>query len=159
MNTPYYSTPERRQAFVRAAEAWIGTPFRENAQVCGTAGGVDCSRLALAVHSACGACAGIDVPVLPVEWVRGWHKHHAESRIFEFFQQPGIRERLRMVSVDEPRIIGDMIAVQYAQGVHHLGLWCGSHVVHVMRRGGVVKMSAQHEELTRRTRAVFRIYE
>jgi hypothetical protein len=156
---PYYSTPERQAAFVAEARSWLGTPFRENCCTKGAGGGVDCVRFALAVHVACGACDSFEVETLPVEFVRNWHVHHTESRVFDFFHQPGVRARLRRIDEDDQPIIGDMVAVKIDQCVHHLGLFCGPEVLHVGIHGGVMAHSIHHPDLKKHIVAYYRIFE
>lgn len=159
MKTPFYGTPERQAAFLAEAWSWLGTPFRENSAVKGPEGGVDCVRFAMAVHEACGAVAGAKIEVMPVEWIRGWHQHHPESRVLDFFQQPSIRRRLKRVETDEDQpMVGDIVALQVGQCVHHVGLWCGPEVLHVAIPVGVVRISAGDPLLVKHQAKYFRIY-
>lgn len=157
--TPFYHTPERRAALMTATRAWLGTPFRENCAVAGLQGGVDCVHFLAAVHAATGACPPLDLPVLPVEQVRSWHLHHAESKILEWFARPEIRGRVRRIDDDEPLLIGDMPVLQLAQTTHHLALWAAPDLMHVAIPAGVVAHSVRDPELLKLIRCTYRIME
>lgn len=114
----YYSTPGRLACLRAAVAHWHGTPFRHNSLVPGEGGGVDCVRLAYAVHRDAGAIDPCDLPSLPL----GWHEHHGESGILAFFQQPHVRSRLRLIDRDDPPAEGDLVTVRTGECVHHLGI-------------------------------------
>jgi hypothetical protein len=157
----YYSTEERRKAFDHECRKWLGTPFRENVAIIGA--GVDCSRYALAVHTACAAVpAGVVLDVLPVEWVRGWGEHHAESRVIDFFHQPEVRARLRRVEDDGPKT-GDIAVMQFSRACHHVGLYsdmhCYGEIFHVSPGAGVVAHALHLPIIKKSIRAYYRIHE
>ena len=121
-------------------------------------GGVDCAHLAEAVHRACGACDGVKMDVLPVEFVRGWHEHHTESRLVEFFAQPSIRARLKRIDPDELHMIGDLVALRFEKCVHHLAIWCGHELIHVNSAAGVISTSTRDPLLSKHIATVYRIH-
>lgn len=154
---PFYQSPESQSAFIAESRSWLGTPFRENAAIKGAEGGVDCVRFASAVHTACGACEGIVLETLPVEWVRRWHEHHAESRLVDFFNQPSVRARLKKIE-DGPRMVGDLVALRFDRCVHHVALWCGHELIHVNSSAGVISTSARDPRLAQHIAATYRIH-
>jgi hypothetical protein len=155
---PYFSTTARQAAFLEAAWSWLGTPFSENCAIRGRQGGVDCVRLAAEVLAAAGALSRLELPVLPVEWVRSWHAHHAESRLLEFFAQPVIRERLRRVHASDEPIIGDIAVLKFRQTENHVALWCGDHAVHTSIHAGVIRTSTANPSFSRAIRAFYRVH-
>ena len=157
--TPFYASPERQAAFVAEARSWARTPFCPNAAVKGPGGGVDCSRYLLALHEASGAVKGVVLETLPVEWVRDWHKHHAESRMVDFFNQPAVKARLKKVEDEEPRMIGDIVVCKVGLCEHHLATWIGAEVAHVQIPAGVTFTSVRDPHLSKLIRATYRIHE
>lgn len=156
--TPYFDTIARQTAFLSEAWSWLGTPFSENCAVKGPRGGVDCVHLAASVLFETGALSRIDLPTLPVEWVRSWHAHHAESRILEFFAQPVIRERLQRVHAADEPIIGDIAVLRFRQTENHVALWCGDHAVHASIHAGVIRTQAANPDFSRSIRCFYRIH-
>lgn len=125
MRTPYYQSPERQQLLLAELISWIGTPFKSGAAaVKGPYGGVDCIGLCIAVNVACGACSPIECERLPLDW----HHHHDTSAILTFFNHPGLRERLQILSAEDPLMPGDLVAVQTGRCVHHLGIVMAGHL-------------------------------
>lgn len=159
MSTPFYQSNERQAAFVLEAMSWVGTPFFENASVKGRFGGVDCVHLAAEVHFHCRALDRISIPKMPVQWVRNWHEHHAESQLLQFFGQPEVRSRLRRIEDGAPPMIGDVAVIRFGKTEHHVALWCGSIAVHVTTAAGVVTVSTSDPEFTGRIRSFYRVFE
>lgn len=159
MSLPYYRLPERQAVFAAEARSWLGTPFVENAAVKGRLGGVDCVRLAAEVHFTCGALDRFSIPKMPVEWVRSWHEHHAESRLLSFFGQPAIRSRLRKIDSSEPPMVGDVAVILLGLTEHHVALWCGPVAIHVARAAGVLTVSTSSPEFRKTIRSFYRVHE
>jgi hypothetical protein len=155
---PFYRTPERRAALIAAAHSWLHTPFAENCAVRGPQGGVDCVHFLAAVHAEAGACEPIELPVLPVEQVRSWHVHHAESKILEWFGRPELRGRVRRLDDGEPMMAGDMPVLRLEQTEHHLALWAAPSLYHVAIPAGVVAHSVRDPEILKRVRCVYRVF-
>ena len=155
---PFYKTPERRAALIAEALSWIGTPFRENCAVKGVDGGVACAQYLAACHAAAGACAPIDLPALPVEHVRSWHEHHADSLILEWLGRPEIRGRVRKIDDGAERMIGDIVVLKIKQTEHHVALWAAPHLLHVAIPAGVVAHSVRDRELLKDVRCTYRIF-
>lgn len=141
MPDPFYSAPDRLAALRSAAARWLGTPFRASSRVCGPGGGVDCVRLAYAVHLEAGAFEPFEVGSLPLDW----HRHHDESGILAFFGQEHVRSRLKMYDPEDTPAEGDLVTVRIGRCDHHLGtvvdLGGGPGLLHVPI-GGVVGLWA-----------------
>lgn len=158
MRTPFYNTEERRAALVAEARSWLGTPFSENCAVKGPAGGIDCVHYLAACHAAAGACAPVELPVQPVEHVRHWHEHHAESLILEWLGRPEVRGRVRRLDDGEPMMIGDMPLLEVQRTTHHATICCGPELLHVAIPAGVVSHSTRDRELMKKIRCVYRLF-
>ena len=156
---PFYNSLVRRNVLVDEARSWLGTPFSENCAVKGPQGGVSCSRYLAACHTAAGACAAIVLPILPVEQVRHWHEHHAESQILLWLALPEVRGRVRRVDEGAAPLIGDLVVMKVQLTEHHIGLWCGHEILHVAIPAGVVSHSTRDPKLRKMIRGVYRIYE
>lgn len=156
---PFYKTDARRAAVIAEARSWLGTPFSENCAVKGLQGGVSCDRYQLAVHAAAGACPLLELPVLPVEQVRRWHEHNADSRILGWLGSPKFRGRARRVDEGAAPMIGDIVVLRIKETEHHLGLWAGAEIFHVAIPAGVLSHSARDPELLKLIRCYYRIYE
>ncbi|MBI5771925.1 MAG: hypothetical protein HZA93_29400 [Verrucomicrobia bacterium] len=157
--TPFYRTDARRAALLQEARSWLGTPFAENCAIKGPRGGVSCERYQLAVHTATGACPPVALASLPVEVVRHWHEHHAESLILGFLGREEVRGRVRRVDDGGPPLLGDLAIFRFAQTEHHLGLWCGHELLHVAIPAGVVVHSTRDPKLRAALRCLYRIHE
>lgn len=68
---------EPRNAVVREAESWIGTPFHHAARVKGE--GVDCLMLLAETYQQAGICGHIEPPF----YVPDWHLHREAERYME----------------------------------------------------------------------------
>lgn len=156
--TPYYQDSARCAVLLAEARDWLGTPFSENTAVKGLQGGVSCVRYLEACHAAAGAIVPATLPVLPVEEVRHWHEHHAESKIVEWLAQPAVRGRVRRVDESEAPMIGDLVIMRVQLTEHHIGLWCGPDILHVAIPAGVVAHSTRDPELRAMIRAHYRFY-
>ncbi len=63
-----------RQAIIKEAKTWIGTPWRHEAEVKGA--GVDCGKLVYCVYRDCGLVDPLDVPSYSRQWML--HKNDEE---------------------------------------------------------------------------------
>ena len=73
--------------------------------------------------------------------------------------RPHVRERLRKVEDDEPRMVGDIVAMRLGLCVHHLGLWLGEKVAHVTIKAGVILTSTRNPQMREIIAATYRIHE
>ena len=67
----------RREAVIREAESWIGTPFHHAARIKGA--GVDCLMLLAEIYERAGVVPHIDPPF----YVPDWHLHRDAERYLE----------------------------------------------------------------------------
>ena len=74
------SETEDRAAFVREAMTWLGTPFRDQGDVKGTNGAVDCAMLLVRSAQACGL---IEPAFDPRPYPPQWHLHRDEERFLD----------------------------------------------------------------------------
>jgi len=64
-----------RQAIVREARSWLGTPYHHAGRVKGKRGGVDCAMLPAEVYTAVGAIPPAEVQ----DYSPQWHLHRDEE--------------------------------------------------------------------------------
>lgn len=159
MKLPFYRTPERRELLLSEAQSWLDTPFRENGNVRGRDGGVDCANYLAAVHAATGACPVLQLEVLPIEVVTSWHDHYAVSRVLEFFKMPELRGRIVRVDDGDASMVGDIAVFKVGKTEHHLALDCRFHLYHVARPAGVVRVNWRDRSIANRISAHYRIVE
>lgn len=115
---PFFSTSERLRTLEKAAQMWVGTPFRDNSCVC------------KAGASCVGACAGVlwqagfDFPQYPPGRT-DWARHQAASVMerwlderSEYFQ-PVLADCDQLTAILQP---GDVVGFQAGNCLHHLGI-------------------------------------
>lgn len=156
---PFYRTEQRRDQFILEARSWLGTPASENVAVKGPQGGVDCVHLVHAVHRACGAIGELYIPHQSVERVRYYGEHHAKSLILDWFGRSEKSGLVRRVEEGEEVQIGDVVVIQVNVGAHHIALWCGHMVIHLLVPGEVVYHSTQDPEIKKHIRCAYRVLE
>jgi cell wall-associated NlpC family hydrolase len=131
----------QRAAFIAEAKTWLGTPFRDQADVKG--GGVDCAMLL--VRAA--VDTGLVPPFDPRPYPPQWHLHRDEERFL------GIVSRLG-TEVRRAPIPGDVIVYLVARCFAHGGIiiempgsspGTGTHVLHAYYKTGHVAISPLHE--------------
>lgn len=128
----------RRCAFISECSSWVGTPFRARSCIKGPQGGVDCAGYVGTVFAAIGAIEG-KIAVPPYELNHA--EHCDESLLRGWFEQPEVRARVRALDEGEPLLIGDMVFPKIGRTEHHLALWVGGEIYHVVRPGGVCRQS------------------
>ena len=127
------SEAEQRAALVAEARSWLGTPFRDQADVKG--GGVDCAMLL--VRSA--VDTGLVPPFDPRPYPPQWHLHRDEERFLAIVGRLG-RE------VQREAIPGDVIVYRVGRCFSHGGVIIeGDHVLHAYYKTGHVAISPLHE--------------
>lgn len=128
----------RAAALLAACASWERTPFRARACVKGAQGGVDCAGFVGAVFGEIGAIEEtISVPPYELN-----HAEHCdESLLRAWFEQPTVRARVRALDEAEPLLVGDLVFPKVGRTEHHLAIWVGGDIYHVVRPGGVCRQS------------------
>jgi hypothetical protein len=107
--------PLLRQALRR----WDQTPFRQHCAIAGV--GVDCVRFVREVYRECGVDVGSaeDIP----RYSLSWGVHQEQSQVLAWLLEcPQARERISRIDVEDPRMGGDIVAIQRMRSVHHIGI-------------------------------------
>jgi len=122
-------TIDTRQAIIREARQWLGTPFHHQGRVRGV--GVDCLQLLIGVYSAVGLMAEIDVG--PYPW--DWHFHKSEQRYLK-----GMKKHAKKVAKPLP---GDAAMFTFGHCASHAAIvidW--PQCIHAYHGQGVVETDA-----------------
>jgi cell wall-associated NlpC family hydrolase len=127
-----------RHRFIAEALTWIGTPFRDQADVKG--GGVDCAMLLVRSAAATGL---ITIPPSNPRWPRPyppqWHLHRDEERFLAIVGQLG-------VEVVRNPIHGDVIVYRVGRCFSHGGIIIeNDHIVHAYYKTQSVVISPLSE--------------
>jgi cell wall-associated NlpC family hydrolase len=110
-----------RAAIVHEALSWVGTPFRDCADIKGPDGAVDCAMLLVRVFVDTGRLAPFDPRPYPARW----HLHRSRERFLEW-----IEDRLGARQVECPQI-GDVVIWQFGRCFSHGAILINSEeVVH-----------------------------
>lgn len=116
---------ELRAAVIAEALSWVGTPYRQLADLKGPNGGVDCSMLLVRAW----VDAGLVEPFDPRPYPPSWHMHHSEERYLAWLNTCG-------VEVATPRA-GDVVAWRFGLCFSHGGIMIDeARVVHALARQG-----------------------
>jgi cell wall-associated NlpC family hydrolase len=125
-----------RTRFVAEALTWIGTPFRDCADVKG--GAVDCAMLM--VRSA--VDTGLIPPFDPRPYSPRWMLHRSEEKFLAI-----VRDRLGAKETDTPRF-GDVHLYQFGRCYSHGGIRINAHeIVHAYGAAGCCLVSRIDEPL------------
>lgn len=148
-----------RKAFVAEARTWLGTPFRDQGDVKGTNGCVDCAMLLVRSAQAIGL---IDPAFDPRPYPPQWHLHRQEERFLKAIARI-IEARGRGAEAHRTPIPGDVILYRVARCFSHGGIVIGNprstpdcdpgeaiahqgtHVLHAYYKTGHVAISPLHE--------------
>jgi cell wall-associated NlpC family hydrolase len=132
---------QMRQAVVKEALTWLGTPYHHHARVKGV--GVDCAQLLCAVYEACGLVPHID----PGNYAHDWHLHRGEEVFIGWLERVGARE---LLAPDWPAP-GDVVLFRYGRAYSHGGVVVESRgelaVVHAYLMRGVIRSRLNDEPL------------
>lgn len=127
-----------RAAFVNEAMTWIGTPFRDCADVKGPAGAVDCAMML----TRCAVDTGLIASFDPRPYPPRWHLHRDEERFVNF-----ITDQLGASETRQPRI-GDVAVFRFGRTYSHGAVLAGcGEVVHAYGAAGFVLLSRLDEPL------------
>jgi cell wall-associated NlpC family hydrolase len=108
-----------RAAFINEALTWIGTPFRDCADVKGPSGAVDCAMLLTRAS----VDSGLLKPFDPRPYSPRWHLHHSEEKFIDW-----IVGRFGAREVEVPRI-GDVVVWYFGRCFSHGGILVNSEEV------------------------------
>jgi cell wall-associated NlpC family hydrolase len=132
---------QMRQAVVKEALTWLGTPYHHHARVKGV--GVDCAQLLCAVYEVCGLVPHID----PGNYAHDWHLHRGEEVFIGWLEKVGARE----VRVPVRPAPGDVALFKYGRAFSHGGVVVESRgeltVVHAYLIRGVIRSRLDDEPL------------
>jgi len=103
------SEAEGRAAIVREGLSWIGTPFRDCADVKGPNGAVDCAMLLVRCYVDTGRLPPFD----PRPYPPRWHLHKDRQRFLEW-----VEDKLGGRRVERPRL-GDVVIWQFGRCFSH----------------------------------------
>ncbi|MGB8366358.1 MAG: hypothetical protein ACLQUZ_05430 [Rhizomicrobium sp.] len=119
-----FATPEEaagRAAIVREGLSWVGTPFRDCADIKGPDGAVDCAMLLVRCYVDTGRLAPFDPRPYPARW----HLHKSRERFLEW-----VEDKLGGQRVESPRL-GDVVIWQFGRCFSHGAILINSEeVVH-----------------------------
>ena len=136
-----FASPEEaaaRAAFIAEALSWVGTPFRDCADVKGPGGAVDCAMLLVR----CAIDTGRFPPFDPRPYAPRWHLHRSEELFLGW-----IADRLGAVEVEAPRV-GDVVLWQFGRCFSHGAvLVSAAEGCHAYYAAGTVLVSQLHEPL------------
>jgi cell wall-associated NlpC family hydrolase len=122
-----------RARFIAEARTWLGTPFRDQADVKG--GGVDCAMLL--VRSA--VDTRLVAPFDPRPYPPQWHLHRDEERFLAIVSKLG-------TEVTRAPIPGDVIVYRVARCFSHGGIIVeNNHVLHAYYKTKNVTISPLHD--------------
>jgi cell wall-associated NlpC family hydrolase len=129
---------EQRAAFIAEAKTWLGTPFRDQADVKG--GGVDCAMLLVRSAADTGL---IEVPSDNPRWPRPyapqWHLHRDEEKFLNIVSQLGTEVQRRPLP-------GDVIVYRVGRCFSHGGIVVENHhVLHAYYKTQNVTISPLHD--------------
>jgi cell wall-associated NlpC family hydrolase len=126
---------EQRAAFVAEARTWLGTPFRDQGDIKGKSGAVDCAMLLVR----CAVDTGIVAPLDPRPYPPQWHLHRTDERFLEI-----VRRFAR--EVERAPKPGDVIVYQVARCFAHGGIVIeNNHVLHAYYKTRQVIISPLNE--------------
>lgn len=126
-----------RAAIIRESMTWMGTPFRDCADVKGGAGGVDCAMLLVRCYVDTGMLAPFDPRPYPPQWLL----HQYRERFIEF-----LVTNLSAHEVDQPQL-GDVILWRFGNTYAHGSILINSHeILHAYGVDGSVVVSRLEDD-------------
>lgn len=131
----------QRAAFVAEAMTWVGTPFRDQADVKG--GGVDCAMLLVRSAVDTGLIPAFDPRPYPPQW----HLHRDEERFLAIVSQLGT-EKPNPAGLPAEALAkaGDVIVYRVGRCFSHGGIIVrNNHVLHAYYKTQNVTVSPLHD--------------
>lgn len=132
-----------REAFVAEAKTWLGTPFRDQGDVKGPNGAVDCAMLLVR----CAVDTGIVPPLDPRPYPPQWHLHRSEERFLAIVSKLGKEsENPSGLPAEALAKAGDVIVYQVGRCFSHGGIVVENDcIIHAYYKTGHVALSALNE--------------
>lgn len=120
---------KQRAGIITEAVSWLGTPFRDCADIKG--GGVDCAMLFVRCYVASGRLPEFD----PRPYPPTWHVHQDRQRFLE-----GMVDWLGAKEIARPRP-GDVCLYQFGRCFSHAAIIISSdRIIHAFKRDGFVTL-------------------
>ena len=130
-------TNEAREAVVREAMSWLGTPYHHHARVKGV--GVDCAQILCAVYETAGVVPHVD----PGTYATDWHLHRHEEMYSHWLLKYASR-----LGPDEVPFPGDVALFKFGRCFSHGAIVVEDGLlVHSYVNRGVVLSRATEEPL------------
>lgn len=115
---------ELREAVIKEARSWIGTPFHHASRIKGV--GVDCAQFLIAVYSSVNVVADF----LPKDYPRDWHLHSSDERFLNYASN-----KARLVKDPQP---GDFMVMRFGRCYSHGAIVLNAReVIHAFVNRGV----------------------
>jgi len=135
---------KERRAFLAEARSWLGTPFRDQGDVKGKNGCVDCAMLLVRSAAAGGL---IDPAFDPRPYPPQWHLHREEERFLNVIDAIiAARGRGAEKAGGTPAVPGDVIVYRVGRCFSHGGIIIeNNQVLHAYYKTGHVAISALNE--------------
>lgn len=128
----------QREAVLREAQSWLGTPFRDCARIKGPRGGVDCGQFLCCVFSAAGVAEIAEPPRYNLQFML--------NRIEESYIEE-LLKYTREISQAEA-VAGDVVVLRwghvYSHGAILIDKWPGQ-IIHALNPLGVVRTDAKRD--------------
>jgi cell wall-associated NlpC family hydrolase len=134
---------EQRAAVVAEAMTWLGTPFRDQANVKGKNGAVDCAMLLVSVFTQCGLVAPFD----PRPYAPQWHLHRSDERFLVIVSRFGreVENPARLPAAALAKA-GDVIVWRVGRCFSHGAIVMeNNHVIHAYYKTGNVTISSLND--------------
>ena len=146
--TPYFTTPERRDALLVEARSWLGTPFRAHGRQ--KSFGVDCAGLAYGIYYGIGFLRQQAIPAYTMDS----GQHLETSWAVACIAATGQFDPIKLPVAYQT---GDLLAVRAGRVEHHLGIVTDmGRFIHVMRGGPVSEMTLRDPTWSSRITSVWR---
>jgi cell wall-associated NlpC family hydrolase len=117
----------QRLAVIREARSWNGTPYRQQGDIKGPKGCIDCSMLLVR----CWVDAGVFKPFDPRPYSPDWHLHVGTERYLGWLNEMG-------VEVEKPQA-GDIVVWQFGRCFSHGGIMVNNY--HAMQASQLHKVT------------------
>lgn len=127
-------SPER-DAVIREAMSWRGTPFRDAARVKGPRGGVDCGQILCAVYENAGVCGHVETSKYNLQFMLNCREERYIEELLNYSREITAAEALP----------GDIVVLRwghvYSHGAILLSPWPG-RIIHALNPFGVIETDA-----------------